>query len=742
MSEIEKYEEVRRLEVAQSGAQFSQEIADSLILRHNWGNLLSAAPLALSFVGACQVAASSPTAVGVKLQRPAGGFKYLLYDNLQANLVFLVDEGRKAFLEAETRMDKLVMHSRYLFAEDGVANRIVNALSDEATATKTLPGCMDDLREGIGECETQIKAIDDRFERWQDIAQELSQVATASEHGKLDEQTQAKEKLQAQDIRSEAANKEKENREKFVEEAERRMKLAEDAFKQASKDVPSGWDAIGMNFVEGLGTTVLSIGSAMVTVFSPNKYFTLGHSVVDAIKSGFTKDSGEPNEGSAQASDSTAELNFYDPAIDKLDILYLDLTSLLTLTQGKNGEGLDWDKLHKRNSADGTPLTYFRTNFQIILEALDRNSPRGSFSFDTKKIVEEALKVVQEIEDAVEGQRQISGASTQSEEKRWPDIIINLQERAGSLKCRRDNLPGLAMGIKPPNLKSKVTQPPIKGSVAGMKMAYAAANLQSAAVAMDTQRASYDASTEKLMENLVKISEIQQTIGRLRAEDITLTKIVDVLRASIRALAGLKEQITALLQFFKGIAAMVEFAARGPCKNLLSTLESGIERDATGVIAGISYRDFQKQLLLNTTFMIRGYFSVVFEVSRLYTDISHEYIIPGVHLVDKLGLSQIADGGGDQTLSRNKELEVYKENAVAKIRELAERKQKALTSRMNERIALIQETTGTLPASQQTKAIKETMEEELESTVNEIKNQETFIDDTARLIMGGFSDEL
>jgi hypothetical protein len=54
------------------------------------------------------------------------------------------------------------------------------------------------------------------------------------------------------------------------------------------------------------------------------------------------------------------------------------------------------------------------------------------------------------------------------------------------------------------------------------QMAYAAANLQSASATMDTQRVSYDASTEKLMENLVKISDIQQTISSLTAENVTL----------------------------------------------------------------------------------------------------------------------------------------------------------------------------------------------------------------------------
>lgn len=67
--------------------------------------------------------------------------------------------------------------------------------------------------------------------------------------------------------------------------------------------------------------------------------------------------------------------------------------------------------------------------------------------------------------------------------------------------------------------------------------------------------------------------------------------------------------------------------------------------------------------------MIRGYFSVVFEVSRLYSEISREYIIPGINLIDSLGLSQ----NRDITSQRNKELEHYKKSAVQAIRELAEK---------------------------------------------------------------------
>ena len=47
----------------------------------------------------------------------------------------------------------------------------------------------------------------------------------------------------------------------------------------------------------------------------------------------------------------------------------------------------------------------------------------------------------------MEKQRQISGLSVHAEGENWPNRIINLQDRAGVLKSRKDNLPGLAMGM-------------------------------------------------------------------------------------------------------------------------------------------------------------------------------------------------------------------------------------------------------------------------------------------------------
>ena len=154
----------------------------------------------------------------------------------------------------------------------------------------------------------------------------------------------------------------------------------------------SGWTCIGMNIVEGLGSTVLTIGNTMAAAFTPAKYVSLVHTIASAT-SVFRKPRGEQTEAATQASILTPEGASDDPALDQLEPLQLNLTLLLTLTRGKDGSGPDWDDLHSKKAGDRDSITCVRTQFQIVSDAVDTTRPQGSFSFDMKKIVEEALKV-------------------------------------------------------------------------------------------------------------------------------------------------------------------------------------------------------------------------------------------------------------------------------------------------------------------------------------------------------------
>lgn len=60
-------------------------------------------------------------------------------------------------------------------------NKIIDALSDDEIAKRTIPRYMDTLTRRVKECEDSLEKMEAKFKNWLEIAQELSQVATDSE---------------------------------------------------------------------------------------------------------------------------------------------------------------------------------------------------------------------------------------------------------------------------------------------------------------------------------------------------------------------------------------------------------------------------------------------------------------------------------------------------------------------------------------------------------------------------------
>lgn len=56
---------------------YSIELQEQMLVAQDWGTLLTAAPLALGFVGQCMNVAAAPEAQGIKLRRPQNGFRFL-----------------------------------------------------------------------------------------------------------------------------------------------------------------------------------------------------------------------------------------------------------------------------------------------------------------------------------------------------------------------------------------------------------------------------------------------------------------------------------------------------------------------------------------------------------------------------------------------------------------------------------------------------------------------------------------
>lgn len=57
---------------------FMKDVKNSLLFKYDWARMLSAAPLSMSLMGACYLAAgSSKFTISLKEAAPVGGFRYL-----------------------------------------------------------------------------------------------------------------------------------------------------------------------------------------------------------------------------------------------------------------------------------------------------------------------------------------------------------------------------------------------------------------------------------------------------------------------------------------------------------------------------------------------------------------------------------------------------------------------------------------------------------------------------------------
>ncbi|KAJ4348639.1 uncharacterized protein N0V89_010017 [Didymosphaeria variabile] len=203
-----------------AGTKFVAEVRESMLFQYNWADLLSAAPTALSLLGACHVASSSQEAAAISLgsAMPQGGWKHM-------------QVAQKPTLKACTAGDLTEIVTEVI--------RSTQKLPDPGYA-RILDNKLNQLRRLSDSCLKYADDTEKAFDIWLLCVTEFH-VASVQKHGTSEAESEenTSKRLQAE-IESTYTQDTIKSAEKYANEMLKSLNKAEDAFQKANDDVPSG----------------------------------------------------------------------------------------------------------------------------------------------------------------------------------------------------------------------------------------------------------------------------------------------------------------------------------------------------------------------------------------------------------------------------------------------------------------------------------------------------------------------
>ncbi|APA07394.1 hypothetical protein SS1G_13030 [Sclerotinia sclerotiorum 1980 UF-70] len=670
-----------RATATDTSAKFVASIKGSAMFQNNWDELLSAAPMSISLLGSCLIAASSSTSTTVTLTPPRGGFQFLSYKQLRPNMIQIVDTGRECFRIADSNMDFIAQASNKMY---DTLDDVVNDLSGTPQDAKDgLDIHMDILKKGALECKEKAVNIDTAFGDWLKYVNELHQVSEET-MGDNDSKKAANDiNLKVQDILLDKTSIAEQTSKKAVESLGENLKVTREAFKKASDNYPSGWDLVGMDLVSGLGNCVISAANG----------------VVQKLTGGGSQQQQQNGKkaGGNQSSNQKAPLPKYwdDPAYTQILAFSDPISTLRAIVVGGADGGVDWEGATGK-SASGT-LVFVKTMLATAKSSFTSTGNPPSVDYQT--LLDDSLALVTALMAVTDKKTAVGWKAPDPKSdqvKQWQAKVTEIYSKASALSATAKTMPGV--GGNPAPLLNQGNQSgnmPSGGSLAEKALSSAATNLKETQAAMVSTQDTYLKSTENLAKIQASLADIKGQLEKLKADSITLEQIRAILIKCIDVICDLKVQIGKLVQFFDALATMVTFATDYHVTPFLVYLDKIIAGLPQGPgINGFTFTDLQRQNIFSMTLFIRGYYSIFNSIALMYGKISKQWIMPGMAKV--LELSKQTDDQ-DKLEKKRRDLNAFTTNAQQAIHTEVTLAQQKMLAGMEQRVKAIANETKLLP---------------------------------------------
>jgi len=219
----------------------------------------------------------------------------------------------------------------------------------------------------------------------------------------------------------------------------------------------------------------------------------------------------------------------------------------------------------------------------------------------------------------------------------------------------------------------------------------AAQGVQIAQQAADNAQANFDAAIAKQAKTAAAMAEIEQKLKRLQEEGQTLEQIKSVLRDCISVLVDLSVQIGKLEQFFIMLTTVIDNIVLVRCDSFQEEMDKGARRAlANGLL---KFSDQAKQTIYTSTLQIKAYFSLLQDISAMYTTVHRGYIMNGVDLCAELSKFAATHDPSEEVQKR---LTDFTQKSAKEVNELVKTKQDEMLNGLRDRVRRAADTTKLL----------------------------------------------
>ena len=461
------------------------------------------------------------------------------------------------------------------------------------------------------DCLRLAQAVEERFEHVMDLTGELLEVSSSAKGFYQKNQEELKMKRDIALAKEESARKRLASAKEQQEKMEKQLKEAKAGWEKAVDSMPSGWDLIGMQFVETL-TNVISNCAATVLPMMATKGSAGGKVAAAAPNQEM-----QPGTEQAPTVIQTTPVFIANNAI-KLKILIVKLVEILKSASKKSSK--------KAKDGDEKPAATQLQETKLQLEDLQQDWP----SEVTSPYNEEALNLLERsLEICTEGETMMDQLNLH------PDDIKALSKQASELKsevmkfCTKAQAKtgGNPLYTKPPRQARSMAGSANSASSSAAQSAVENARFKIAEARglLERQENRYDQTCKDLKESNEELSKVLQSLAEFSPEKIAnFDQIRETLIQGIKALASVREQWQKLVEFFQFITNIIKVCQKESLASFVEYAKVGQKR----VLAnGYASTDFMRDLIYEQVSQANTTSYVVWSISNTYVEISRNHLM-------------------------------------------------------------------------------------------------------------------